>query len=183
VRKFDGRIEKLEKILVDRLGDEEEEEAKKSLDQFREMAPTWLKEIYAMFFTLMTEFDDVLRARNPGEKRTLDSSLPWKEDHWSSFSFIQDEVKAAIEIFPPDELKRVDRSRVKVEFLKVVSESTLANQIKDDLLKLLGNPHGNSHNKFRKVWGLPPLEAEAGGRWKFVSGRWSYHDGIVPKRD
>jgi hypothetical protein len=183
MKSFESRIDKLEKTVRERYGNADEEEAKEVLDDFREKAPAWLKEIRAMFFHLISELVQVELYRNPERRKSIPGG-DLTVSFWKDFNFIERDVLRTVEDLPNGEREKIDRVKVQVQFQKVISESdNLSDQTKDDLLKILGSRHEEYHNHLRKIWGLLPLPAEEGGRWKFTGGEWWYDDGILPKWD
>jgi len=187
MRNFDKRIERIEKAIDATKERLSEEEGKRELEEFRRTAPVWLKEVLAMFIYLTDELADVESCRNPEKWKGVIEQNPnfSLRGNLSTFlcgelSHIHKDVGKAIEELPPEELNKVDRAKVKAEFQRVLSESVnLSDQNRDDLIKILSNPHNKYHNTFRRVLGLPPLEPEEGPEWKFGEEGW-WHTGGTP---
>jgi len=175
--------EELYDRLLSSLGVDDNDDSDEALEEFRREAPVWFKEIKSMFFHLMNELTEVATCRDPkGQTRIQSGNLLL--NLCREFDFIREEVEKRIRALPAEELANVDRVRVKAEFQGVVSKSgNLSDQIRDDLLKILSNPHKEHDNLIRGIWGLQPLPAEEGGRWDFIGGHWRYDDGIRPRWD
>jgi len=189
VKGFERRISKIEKTVNERYGDISEEERKNCFEKFKKEAPMWLKEILALFFHLIDELAEVESRRDPEKwkgviKQNPNFSLRGNLFDFLSikFGYLREDVQKAIKALAPEELERIDRTRVKAKFQSIINESdNLSDQTRNDLLKILSNPHKKDDNSTRHVWGLLPWEAEGGGRWEFRGGGWTYFDENPPR--